>query len=160
MISYAYLPMLVLSAFLIISIRRFWICANSMGFMRELSQRAPTLLQRDIMAAVLALVPVSMALIDWFGITLPRQSEPMPPLLGVILAAGSLGASVAVLHNTLDRLAGSWAGTRESVLRTIAALQIIDSTELGYSAHAHVNHHTKSIHAERSLNVIQSKDEK
>jgi len=156
MISYAYLPMLVLSAFLIISIRRFWICADSMGFMRELSRRAPMLLKRDIMAAVLALVPISMALIDWLGITLPRQSVPMPPLLGVILAAGSLGASVAVLHNTLDRLAGSWAGTRESVLRTIAALQIIESTELGYRAHAH----TKPIHAERTLNVIQSKDEK
>lgn len=156
MISYAYLPMLVLSAFLIISIRRFWICADRMGFMRELSRRAPMLLKRDIMAAVLALVPISMALIDWLGITLPRQSVPMPPLLGVILAAGSLGASVAVLHNTLDRLAGSWAGTRESVLRTVAALQIIESTELGYRAHAH----TKPIHAERTLNVIQSKDEK
>lgn len=156
MISYAYFPMLVLSAFLIISIRRFWICADRMGFMRELSRRAPMLLKRDIMAAVLALVPISMALIDWLGITLPRQSVPMPPLLGVILAAGSLGASVAVLHNTLDRLAGSWAGTKESVLRTIAALQIIESTELGYRARIH----TKPIHAERTLNVIQSKDEK
>jgi len=160
MISYSYLPMLVLSTFLIISIRRFWICTARMGLMLELSRRAPKLLHRDTMAAVLALVPFSMAFLDWFGITLPRQSAPIPPLLGVILAAGSLGASITILNNSLHRLAGSWAGTRESVLRTLAAMQIIDATELAFTMTTYKVDIVKPASAERTLNVIQSKDEK
>lgn len=160
MISYTYLPMLVLSTYLIISIRRFWICTARMGLMLELSRRAPTLLHRDIMAAVLALVPFSMALLDWFGITLPRQSAPISPLLGVLLAAGSLGASITILNNSLHRLAGSWAGTRESVLRTVAALRIIDATELAFTMNTDKVDIAKPASAERTLNVIQSMEEK
>ena len=160
MISYAYLPMLVLSTFLIISIRRFWICTARMGLMLELSRRAPKLLHRDIMAAVLALVPYAMAFIDWSGITLPRQSAPIPPLLGALMAAGSLGASFLILNNSLHRLAGNWAGTRESVLRTLAAVQIIDATELAFSMHADKIGSAEQASAEWTLNVIQSKEEK
>ena len=160
MISYTYLPMLVLSTYLIISIRRFWICTARMGLMLELSRCAPALLQRDIMAAVLAIVPFSMAFLDWFGITLPRQSAPIPPLLGALMAASSLGASLTLLNNSLHRLAGSWAGTRESVLRTLAAGQIIDANELAFSMHADKIGSAKPTSAERTLNVIQSKDEK
>lgn len=160
MISYAYLPMLVLSTFLIISIRRFWICTARMGLMLELSRRAPKLLHRDIMGAVLALVPFAMAFIDWFGITLPRQSAPIPPLFGAFMAAGSLGASLAILNNSLHRLAGAWAGTKESVLRTLAAMQIIDATELAFSMHADKINIVKQESAGRPSMIIQSKEEK
>jgi hypothetical protein len=42
-------------------------------------------------------------------------------------------ASTFLVSKAEARIAGSWTGTTESALRTLAALQIIDAAELAYS---------------------------
>lgn len=38
-----------------------------------------------------------------------------------------------MLRNSGERFAGHWAGTRESAVRTVAALRIIDAAELAHA---------------------------
>jgi hypothetical protein len=148
MISYLYLPILTFCTFVLISIRRYWVCVDRLGYMKEVSKRAPTLLHRDLIAAVLAMVPFAMAAIDWFGITLPRQSAPIPSGFAALLSVCCVCACIGTLNNTLERLAGSWAGTRESALRTVAALRIIDQAELAAAMNISSNRNTKATNAQ------------
>lgn len=146
MISYLYLPILTFCTFVLISIRRYWVCVDHLGYMKEVSTRAPSLLHRDLIAAVLAMVPFVMAAIDWFEITLPQQSAPIPSGFAALLSVCCVCACIGVLNNTLERLAGSWAGTRESALRTVVALRIIDQAELNVLS----NRSPKAVSAEPS----------
>ena len=153
MISYLYLPILTFCTFALISIRRYWVCVDRLGYMKEISKRAPSLLQRDLMAAVLAMVPFSMAAIDWFEITLPRQSAPIPPGFAALLSVCCVCACTGILNNTFERLAGSWAGTRESALRTVAALRIIDQAELASALNVLSNRNAKMTSADSTSNT-------
>lgn len=155
MISYIHLPILAFCSFLLIFTYRFWVCVDRMGHMKEVSRRAPMLIQRDILAAVFAMVPFAMASIDWFEITLPRQTAPIPPLFCVLLSIGCVCTCLGILQNTLDRLAGSWSGTRESALRTVAALRIIDAVDLAYAMHFIQQTEAKTASAERIINTNQ-----
>lgn len=128
--SYIHLPIIVLCFFVLIFMRRWWLCIDRMGYTKEVGRRAPSLVLRDILAATFAIMPFALAAADWFGITLPGQSAPIPSILFVIMSFGCVGSFIFILKNTDERFAGSWAGTRESALRTIAALRIIDATEL------------------------------
>lgn len=148
MISYLYLPILTFCTFFLISIRRYWVCVDRLGYMKEVSKRAPTLLHRDLIAAVLAMVPFAMAAIDWFGITLPRQSAPILPGFAALLSVCCVCACICTLNNTFERLAGSWAGTRESALRTVAALRIIDQAELAAAMNISSNRGAKATSVE------------
>ena len=147
MISYLYLPILTFCTFVLISIRRYWVCVDRLGYMKEVSRRAPTLLHRDLIAAVLAMVPFAMAAIDWFGIMLPRQSAPIPSGFAALLSVCCVCASIGALNNTAERLMGSWAGTRESALRTVAALRIIDQAELAAALNVFTNRGAKAANA-------------
>ena len=153
MISYLYLPILTFCTFALISIRRYWVCVDRLGYMKEISRRAPSLLQRDLMAAVLAIVPFSMAAIDWFDITLPRQSAPIPPGFAALFSVCCVCACIGILSNTVERLSGSWAGTRESALRTVAALRIIDQAELASALNVQSNHNARTTSADLTSNA-------
>lgn len=133
MISYMHVPLLVLCFFILLSMRRFWLCIDRMGFTKEVSRRAPSMFQRDIAAATLAILPFGIALVDWLGIALPRQSVPLSPVIWVFLSLACLGGCITVLRESGERFAGHWAGTRESALRTVAALRIIDAAQLTHA---------------------------
>ncbi len=133
MISYWHVPVMALCFFILLFMRRWWICIDRLGFTREVGRRAPSLIRGDIIAATFAIMPFLIAALDWFGITLPRQSSPVSPGLAVFMSVACLGSCVFVLRNTGERLAGHWAGTRESALRTVAALRIIDAAELAHA---------------------------
>lgn len=133
MVSYTHLPIIVVCFFLLMFMRRWWLCVDRLGFVKEVGRRAPSLVQRDILAATLALMPFALAAADWLGITLPGQSAPVPSMLAVIMSFACVGGCIFILKDTGERFAGNWAGTRESVLRTIAALRIIDAAELAYA---------------------------
>lgn len=133
MISYIHTPVLAACFFTLLFMRRWWTCIDRMGFLREVGRRAPSLVQGDILAATLAIVPFLVAAVDWFGITLPRQSAPIAPGMAAFISLACLGGCVFVLRNSGERFAGHWAGTRESALRTIAALRIIDAAELAHA---------------------------
>ena len=96
-------------------------------------KRAPSMIHGDILAAVFAIMPFLIAAVDWLGVPLPRQPAPISPLLAVVLSGGCLGACVFILRHFGERFAGHWAGTRESALRTVAALRIIDAAELAHA---------------------------
>lgn len=153
MISYLYLPILTFCTFVLISIRRYWVCVDRLGYMKEVSKRAPSLLQRDLIAAVLAMVPFAMAAIDWFGITLPRQSAPIPPDFAALLSVCCVCACIGALNNTFEPLAGNWAGTRESALRTVASLRIIDQAELAAALNVFSNRSAKAASAEPTSSI-------
>ena len=147
MVSYLHLPIVVLCFFLLLAMWRFWACIDRMGFTREVGKRAPSMIHGDILAAVFAIMPFLMAAVDWLGVPLPRQPAPISPLLAVVLSGGCLGACVFILRNSGERFAGHWAGTRESALRTVAALRIIDAAELAHAMNyvqAHETHATRS----------------
>lgn len=153
MISYLYLPILTFCTFVLISIRRYWVCVDRLGYMKEVSKRAPSLLQRDLIAAVLAMVPFAMAAIDWFGITLPRQSAPIPSGFAALLSVCCVCACIGALNNTFERLAGNWAGTRESALRTVASLRIIDQAELAAAMNISSNRGAKAMSVEPTNSI-------
>jgi hypothetical protein len=133
MVSYTHLPTIALCFFVLMFMRRWWLCVDRMGYTKEVCRRAPSLVQRDILAATFALMPFALAAADWFSITLPGQAAPIPSMLAVIMSLGCVGGVIFILKNTGDRFAGNWAGTRESALRTVAALRIIDAAELAYA---------------------------
>lgn len=147
MISLIQLPILAACYFLLLDMRRFWICIDRMGCLREVGRRAPALLHGDILVASLTFLPFLIAAVDWFGIPLPYQEGPVSPKLAAVLSVGCLGGALLALRNSGNRFAGHWAGTRESALRTVAALRIIDAAELAYAldfAQQHVARHGSS----------------
>lgn len=133
MVSYLHLPIVVLCFFLLLAMWRFWACIDRMGFTREVGKRAPSMIHGDILAAVFAIMPFLIAAVDWLGVPLPRQPAPISPLLAVVFSGGCLGACMFILRNSGERFAGHWAGTRESALRTVAALRIIDAAQLAHA---------------------------
>jgi len=133
MISYMHFPLVIACILVLLAIWRFWYCIDRMGFTKEVGRRAPSLIHGDILAVTFAAQPFVLAIVDWFQIILPEQSVPLPSFLMVILSITCLGACAYLLRNSSERIAGHWAGTRESALRTVAALRIINAAELTYA---------------------------
>lgn len=133
MISCIHVPLMAICFLLLLAMWRFWRCIDRMGFTQEVGRRAPSLVQRDLLATVFALLPFVIAAIDWLGITLPRQTEPVSPYLAVFASLACLGGCVFVLNNSGERFSGTLVGTRESALRTIAMLRIISAAELAHA---------------------------
>lgn len=133
MTSYAHILPLVVCFFILTFLRRFWICIGRFGAMKEVSRRAPELIQNDLLAASVAITPFVLALGDWLQIVPPRATGPISSTLAVLISfACALGSSLLILRSEY-RIAGSWAGTRESALRTLSALQIINAAEIACS---------------------------
>ena len=133
MISYAHVPLMAISFFILLAMWRFWSCIDRMGFMLEVSRRSPSMLQIDIVAAILTIMPFLLAAVDWAGIVLPRQDTPISSHVSVFMSLGCLLGCLFILRESGERFAGHWAGTRESALRTVAALRIIDAAELAHA---------------------------
>ncbi|EKQ5083701.1 hypothetical protein P5Q52_004529 [Salmonella enterica] len=143
MISYFHAPLVALCFFILLAMWRFWSCIDRMGFMREVSRRAPSMLHGDLVAGILAFMPFLLALVDWAGITLPRQDGPISPYASVFLSLGCLLGCMFMLRQSGERFAGHWAGTRESALRTVAALRIIDAAELAHALNVAQQHEAR-----------------
>lgn len=91
------------------------------------------MLQRDIPAAVFACLPVVIALALSVGIILPDQPKTLSPLLAAFLSLACLCVCIFILGRNGERFSGHWAGSRESALRTVATLRLIDATELKHA---------------------------
>ena len=133
MVSYIQLPVVALCSFILLGIWRLWVCIDRLGFMSEVLRRAPSMFQGYLLAAVLAIAPLLITTVSWFGITLPYQAAPINAYLAAFMSAGCLGGCLLLLKNTGDRLALSWAGSREGALRVVAMLRIIDAADLAYA---------------------------
>lgn len=133
MVSYIHLPIVALCSFILLAIWRLWVCIDRLGFMREVSRRAPSMFQGHLLAAVFAIMPFLIATVDWFGIILPRQIAPMNAYIAAFMSVACLGGSLLLLKNSMERLALSWAGSRVGALRIVAMLRIIDAAELAYA---------------------------
>lgn len=144
MITYLHMPIMAIAFFILLATWRFWSCINRMGFMKEVSRRAQWMFQGDLIASILALMPFMLALVDWAGVTLPHHSSPAASYVTVFVSLGCLLGCMFILRQSGERFAGHWAGTRESALRTVAALRIIDAAELAHAldvARQHEAHH-------------------
>ena len=151
MVSYIHLPIVALCSFILLAIWRLWVCIDRLGFMSEVSRRAPSMFQGHLLATVLAIMPLLIATVSWFGITLPQQTSPMNAYLAAFMSAACLGSCLLLLKNTGERLALSWAGSREGALRVVAMLRIIDAAELAYAlqyVHEHEAKNGRVIDAE------------
>lgn len=133
MISYAHILPLVVCFFILTFLRRYWICIGRFGAVKEVSRCAPELIQSDLLAASVAIIPFVLALADWLQIVLPRATGPISPTLAVLISFACTLGSLLLISRSGYRIAGSWAGTRESALRTLAALKIINAAEMAYS---------------------------
>ena len=133
MISYWHIPALAICFFIIMFIRRWWICINRLGFTREVTRRAPGLTHGDLISVASAITAFLIAAVDWSGITLPRMEAPVSPGIAVFMSWACTGISAFLVINSGERIAGNWAGTRESAIRTVAALRIIDAAELAHA---------------------------
>jgi len=133
MISYIHIPILAICFFTLMFMRRWWQCIDRLGFTREVGRRAPSLVQGDILGAAFAILPFVIAALDWSGVVLPGQSSPTSSWMAALISLSCLGGCAFVLRNSGGRFAGNWAGTRESALRTVAALRIIDAAELAHA---------------------------
>jgi hypothetical protein len=131
MISYIHVPVIALCFFILLSMWRFWACIDRMGFTKEIGRRAPSMIQGDILAAVFA--------------SLPFLAAPIPPLLAALISLGCLGGCICMLSNSGERFAGHWAGARESAVRTVAALRIIDAAELARALDVLQQHEARQV---------------
>lgn len=144
MVSYIQLPIVTLCSFILLAIWRLWVCIDRLGFAREVLCRAPSMFQDHLLAAVLAIAPLLIATVSWFGIALPYQTAPMNAYLAAFMSAACLGGCLLLLKNTGERLALSWAGSRESALRVVAMLRIIDAADLAYALQYVQEHEAKN----------------
>lgn len=144
MVSYIHLPIVALCSFILLAVWRLWVCIDRLGFMSEVSRRAPTMFQGHLLAAVLAIMPLLIATVSWSGITLPHQTAPMNAYLAALMSTAFLGGSLLLLKNSIDYLALSWAGSRVGALRVIAMLRIIDAAELAYALQYVQEHEAKN----------------
>jgi len=142
MISYIHAPLMAISFFILLAMWRFWSCIDRMGFTRQVSRREPLMLHSDLVAGILAFMPFLLAALDWTEVTLPRQDGPISPYVAVFLSLGCLLGCFFILRQSGERFAGHWAGTRESALRTVAALRIIDAAELAHALDVVKQHDT------------------
>lgn len=91
-------------------------------------------------------MPFVLALADWLQIVPPRAIGPISSTLAVLISiACALGSSLLISRSE-SRIAGSWAGIRESALRTLAALQIINAAELAFSLKFPAEFRTEAVH--------------
>lgn len=130
MTSYVHFPVIAMCFFLLMSMRRYWICMRQLRAVKEVARRAPSLVHGDIVAAVFAMLPFLLAAWDWTGFTLPRHPAPISSWIAVSLSVACAAIACFTLWNTGERFQGTWAGSRESAIRTLAALDIIDAAEL------------------------------
>lgn len=54
MVSYAHILSIIVCFFILTSLRRFWLCIGRFGALKEVSRRAPELIQSDLLAAATA----------------------------------------------------------------------------------------------------------
>lgn len=144
MVSYIHLPIVALCTFILLAIWRLWACIDRLGFMSEVSRRAPSIFQGHLLAAVLAIMPFLIATVSWFGITLPHQTAPVNAYLAALMSVACLGGCLLLLKNTVEYLALSWAGSRVDALRVVAMLRIIDAAELAYALQYVQKHEIKN----------------
>lgn len=133
MISYIHLPIIALSALILTAIWRLWVCIDRLNLMREVSRKAPSMFHGHLLSATLAIMQFLIAIVSWFGITLPQQTAPMNTNLAAFISLLCLAGCFLLLKNTGQYLALSWAGSREGALRVVAMLRIIDAAELAYA---------------------------
>jgi len=138
MISYIQIPIMALSALLLVAMWRFWSVIKKLGFVREVGRRAPSLIEYDLAAASCALMPFFLAGIDWLDFALPYSSAPISSNLAAFLSMAFVGVAAYIPRNPDQRFALHWPGTCENALRTVAALQIINATNLEYALN-HLN---------------------
>ncbi|PWK36414.1 hypothetical protein [Cupriavidus plantarum] len=121
-----------------LAIYRFWSCARRLSpeYCRELVRRAPLMKALDVVAIGMAVFTVYYAAMGWFGFTLPFiDDEPLPSWMNVLLSAVTSVACVGVVWtNAPNRFTQpTWGGMRESVVRTLAALRIIEAAEVAHA---------------------------
>lgn len=133
MINYFHIILLPFCAFILIAIWRLWVCIDRLNCMIEVTRRAPSMFQGNLLAAVLAIGPFLIAAVAWSGIALPYQPEPMNAYFAVFMSAACIGGCMLLLKNSMEYLALSWAGSRVGALRLVAMLRIIDAAELAYA---------------------------
>lgn len=123
---------------LCLAIYRFWACARRLSpeYYRELIRRAPLMKALDVVAIGMAVFTAYYAAMGWFGFTLPFiDDEPLPSWMNVLLSAVTSLACVGVVWtNAPNRFTQpTWGGMRESVVRTLAALRIIEAAEVAHA---------------------------
>lgn len=121
-----------------LAIYRFWSCARRLSpeYYRELVRRAPLMKALDVVAIGMAAFTAYYAAMGWFGFTLPFiDDEPLPSWMNVLLSAVTSVACVGVVWtNAPNRFTQpTRGGMRESVVRTLAALRIIEAAEVAHA---------------------------
>lgn len=158
MITYLHVPIMAISFFILLAVWRFWSCINRMGFAKEVGRRAPWMLQGDLVASTLVLIPFMLAVVDWAGLAVSLRSSSAVSYITVFLSVGCLLGCTFIWQQSGERFAGHWAGTRESALRTVAALRIIDAAELAYALEVARQHEVR--HGSGRVFKVESREER
>lgn len=128
-----YFMTLVPTAIIIIAIYRYWVSVRRIGYFDEVVRRAPDWLPLDSVAVCAAGFVVYYAVMGWWGFTIPMlNEEPLPKWANMFMAIASSFVCIGLAYyNAGMRFEHpSWVGMRESALRSVAALRIIDAIEL------------------------------
>ncbi|MBB1625956.1 hypothetical protein [Achromobacter sp. UMC71] len=129
---------LVVVVLLCFPIYRFWACARRLSpeHYRELIRRAPLMRTLDAIAFLMAAFTAYYAAMGLWGFTLPPlDDEPLPAWMNILLSAvTSVGCFGVIWTNAPNRFTDpTWGGMRESVVRTLAALRIIEAAEVAHA---------------------------
>src|SRR5690606_8215337 len=117
-----------------VGLYRFWSCVHQLGQSKELMRLAPHMMARDGVTIFAALTTFYFAALGW-GFTLPLffHDEPLADWESVLMATSCCLTCMGLSWKNAGRRfeAGpSWGGMRESAVRTLVALRILDAVEV------------------------------
>lgn len=144
-----YVLTLVPVLMVVITIYRYWVSVRRIGYFDEVVRRAPNWLPLDGVAVGAAGFVAYYAAMSWWGFTIPMlNEEPLPTWANMLMAVLSCFACMGLAYFNagmrFDR--PSWIGMRESAVRSVAALRIIDALELARLLEIIQQHKAKSGH--------------
>jgi hypothetical protein len=128
-----YFMTLVPVVIIVIAIYRYWVSVRRIGYFDEVVRRAPDWLPLDSAAVCAAGFVLYFATMGWWGFTIPiLHEEPLPEWANMLMSlVSTIGCIGLAYYNAGMRFEHpSWVGMRESALRSVAALRIIDAIEL------------------------------
>ena len=123
MITYLHFMLMAVAASLLLMLWRSWSGLDRLGLAQELASKAPGLRNKQNVAAALLSAPFVMAAADWFDLMMVGQDAPISSGVAVFCSVVFLGVALFLLRDSAELLGGSWATTRESALRALAAQQ-------------------------------------
>ncbi len=117
----------------LVMLRNFWHTIYKMGFVKTVMRRDHGLFVYDVFIAFFGLWSVYCVVAGWIGYS-PIHGKTLTPWETTFYPLVTFSIFVGMIYrHGMRLLQPTWAGSRESALRTLAMLEIIDAAQLAHA---------------------------